>query len=193
MSISRPLCFFPLGRHALFDIPRWQQGQQPAQPLDRTAHQPGSQRSHSSGPSHRMQPPPWRPGHGPHHGCAVPGSSIQKQTGRGRGREPDSKYSREHGHRPACHAPALGVAPGPESPPALTWQVGKVSWCCSNWPTAKSRTLANLAWCRRNRVRSRESSSSCRCVDTSRKLAMAGARCYNYSPPGAGTALMGHR
>lgn len=132
---------------------------------------PHSQRSHRSGPHTTCSLLPGARARGPHHRGAVSGSRIQKQTGRERGREPDSKYRPERGmreHGPARHALASGVAPGPQRPGVLTWQAGKVSWCCSKWPTAKSRTLANLAWCRRNRVRSSESSSSCRCADTSR-------------------------
>lgn len=95
--------------------------------------------------------------------CLAVASRSKQAANKG---EADSRDRPEHGHE-RTRASMLLPAPGPErSPPVLTWQVGKVSWCCSNWPMAKFRTLANLAWCRLNRVRSNESSSSCRCVDT---------------------------
>lgn len=129
-----------------------------------------SQRSHRSGPSHHMQPPPRCPRTGPTAMARCPAfASRSKQAGNeGESQTASTDQSVARGNT-GQHVTPLppGWPPAPETW-VLTWQVGKVSWCCSNWPTAKSRTLASLAWCRRNRVRSSESSSSCRCVDTSR-------------------------
>lgn len=129
-----------------------------------------SQRSHSSGPSHHMQPPPRCPGTGPTTvaQCRAVISRSKQAGNEGKSQTARTDQGMARGNMGQHVTPLPPGWPRPQRPGVLTWQVGKVSWCRSNWPTAKSRTLANLAWCRRNRVRSSESSSSCRCVDTSR-------------------------
>ena len=176
------------------EYPRWQQGWQPAQLLDVTTHQPGNHYSQAEKPQSRSLTPhaaspaaPKHQGRGPQDGRAVSGSSIQRQTGRNEG-ESQTADRLEQGHDGARASLALpGPQGGPqpwEGPPALTWQEGKASWCCSSWPMAKFRTLANLAWCCRNWVRSSESSSSCGCArHIVRKWATTGARCYHHSSP----------
>lgn len=106
-------------------------------------------------------PPPWRSVRQSH-------PEANRQGTRERARQQVQTRAWHEGTWASTSRPCLRSGPRPQRPGVLTWQAGKVSWCCSKWPTAKSRTLANVAWCRRNRVRSSESSSGCRCVDTSR-------------------------
>lgn len=109
------------------ECPRWQQGRQPAQPFGHD-HTPAWQ-SLLTAREATVQVPHTTCSLLPSVGawasplCTVSGSSIQKQTGREGGREPDSKYRLEHG--PACHSLAPRVALGPSEPTSADLAGGK--------------------------------------------------------------------